>query len=205
MNLNISNLEEHVMVIPTEVLFEAGSFQGLSFDIKQYIKLIENPKLIQFKSRKIIENDINYKQIIPYAILNHEKSVFSYRRGKLLKEKRLFGNYSIGIGGHISVHDENLFSETYSQGMDREINEEIEIKAEYTKSLVAILNDDKDEVGRVHFGVIYIFGLSKPVILTKEKSINEGKFINITELKKNIDKYENWSQICIKHIDDLIK
>ena len=200
-----SSLEEYVMVISTEVLFKANYFQGISFDTRKFIELIENPKVTRFKKRKDVEKDPNYKQIIPYALLRHEKSIFSYRRGKLLKERRLLGNYSIGIGGHISLYDENLFTETYNEGMDREINEEIEIGTEYDKSLVAVLNDDKNEVGRVHFGVIYIFNLTQPSISPKEKSINEGKFISISELTKNIDKYENWSQICIEHIEDIIK
>jgi len=198
------DLDEHVMVIPTKVLLEAGSFQGISFDTQKIIELIEDPKITLFKRRKDVEEDQNYKQVIPYVILRHKESIFSYRRGKLLKEKRLLGNYSIGIGGHISLYDENLFSETYKQGMEREINEEIVIDAEYRKDLVAILNDDTNEVGRVHFGIIYVFRLNRPVIIPKEKSINEARFLKISELKKNIVKYENWSQICISNIDEII-
>ena len=195
------DLEEHVMVIPTKVLWKAGSFQGINFDTQKFIEMIKDSKVTRFKRRKDVEKDQNYKQIIPYVILRHEESLFSYRRGKLLNEKRLLGNYSIGIGGHISLYDENLFSETYEQGMEREINEEIKIDTKYHKTLVAILNDDTNEVGRVHFGIVYVFRLDRPAVIPKEKSINEAKFLRISDLKTSIVNYANWSQICIRNID----
>ena len=197
-------IDEHVMVIPNKLLLDAGSFQGISFDIHKFIGLIEDPKATIFRKRQDVENDPQYKQIIPYAIFRHHFSVFSYRRGKLLSEKRLLGNYSIGIGGHISLYDENLFTETYEHGIEREISEEIVIGSKYEKSIVAFINDDTNEVGRVHFGVVYLFTLEKPMVKPKEKSINDPKFLTIPDLKKNIIKFENWSQICIRNINDII-
>lgn len=70
--------------------------------------------------------------------------------------------------------------------------------------IVALINDDTDEVGKVHFGVIHVFKLDRPSIRSKEKSINEAKFLSIPELKKKIDKYENWSKICINEIERLL-
>jgi predicted NUDIX family phosphoesterase len=117
----------------------------------------------------------------------------------------LTGNYSIGIGGHISVNDPNLFGTTYEQGLQREINEEIDLQSNYTGRVGGLINDDTNDVGKVHFGVVHIFSLDQPLITPKEKSINETGFWSIEALKQNIEKFENWSNICINGLESLLK
>ncbi len=198
------DLPECVMVLPTALLMEAGYFQGLSFETTKYTQVILEQKNYQFKKRSDVESDPAYKQLIPYVILKHEDSLFAYRRGKLLAEKRLLADYSIGIGGHISVDDPNLFGIGYNEALLRELNEEIEIQSQYQITLAALINDDTNEVGKVHLGMVHIAVLDTPSVVTREKSINEGKFLSITQLKGNIDDFENWSKICITQIDKLL-
>lgn len=197
-------MEEYVLVFPVYVFEEFGYFQGLSFDIDKYFNIISERKEHKFIKRKDAELNFNYKQIIAYVILKHDHMIFTYRRGKLLAEKRLYGDYSIGVGGHITWYDPNFFDNILEVGIKREINEEIEIDKDYRLNLVAMLNDDSDEVGRVHFGIIYVVDISNEKIKPKEKSINEPRFLSIKELKKNINKFESWSKICIKQIENII-
>jgi len=194
--------EEYVLTFPASLLRDIGHFQGLNFDIHKYLKTIE--KEHRFLRRADIEEDPNYKQLIPYVILHHNKKIFSYRRGMLLSEKRLFHNYSIGIGGHISVNDPNLFTTSYEEGMRREVKEEIYIDTDYDSKTVALLNDDSNDVGKVHFGIIHIFDLIKPKVRKRERSINEPQFMSLDDLQNNIEQYESWSQICIQNIYELI-
>jgi len=200
--MNQKYKDEYVLVFPSSLLKDIGPFQGLNFDIEKYLDAIERE--YRFIKRSDVEEDPNYKQLIPYVIFHHKKRVFSYRRGALLSEKRLLHNYSIGIGGHISVNDPNLFTTSYEKGMIREVLEEIYIDTEYESNAIALLNDDSNEVGKVHFGVIHVFHLEEPRIRKKEKSINEPKFIALSEIEKDIKKYENWSQICIENIYKLL-
>ncbi|MHA1747187.1 MAG: phosphoesterase [Promethearchaeota archaeon] len=202
MNKN-QNFEEHVMVFPAYILKEIGYFQGLCFDINKYMNIIKLNYF--FTKRRDAETNNSYKQLIPYVILNYSDKIFSYRRGSLLSEERLLNNYSIGIGGHISAIDPNFFTTTYNEGMKREIKEELFIDTKYSDNMVALLNDDSNEVGRVHFGIIHIFKLNNPLVRKNEKSINEPKFLSIKELKKNIKRYENWSKICINNIEKLFE
>lgn len=195
--------EEYVLVFPTSVLRELKHFQGLCFDISRYMNVLNHN--YRFMRRKEVEKDFSYKQLIPYVILHYKDKIFSYRRGALLSEERLLDNYSIGIGGHISISDPNLFTDTYDEGMHREIREELYIDTEYIDNMAAMINDDSDEVGKVHFGIVHIFDLTKPLVRKKEKSINEPKFLEIEELKRNIDRYENWSKICINNIQKLLE
>jgi len=197
-------LEEHVLVFPTQLLEQLGMFQGLSFELDKYRDIIRNPKNHTFLQRKNAESNPAYKQLIPYALLQFKDTFFVYRRGKLLAEKRLHGNYSIGVGGHISVTDSGLFSTTYEDGLKREINEEVNIESPYTQRMVALLNDDSNDVGKAHFGIVHVLTMEKPLVKPREKSINETKFLNTEELREKIDAFENWSNICIQYIDRFI-
>ena len=198
-------LEEYVLAFPNQLLKQIGTFQGISLEMDKYLDIILNPKNHTYIKRKDAETNPAYKQLIPYALLNCKDKLFVYRRGKLLDEKRLLGNYSLGIGGHISVTDPGLFSSTYNDGLTREINEEVIIESRYTQRVVALLNDDSNDVGQVHFGIVHVLTLAEPVVKPREKSINETKFLGISELQKDIEKFENWSKICIQHIQQLIK
>jgi predicted NUDIX family phosphoesterase len=201
---NEKYLEEYVLTFQTKLLEQIGAFQGISFELDKYLDIILNPKNHAFLKRKDAESNPDYKQLIPYALLQFKNTFFVYRRGKLLAEKRLLGNYSLGIGGHISVTDPGLFGSKYEDGLKREINEEITIESLYTQRVVALLNDDSNDVGKVHFGIVHVLALEKPLVKPREKSINETRFLSMSELQKDIDKFENWSKICIQHIHRLI-
>jgi predicted NUDIX family phosphoesterase len=201
---NEKYLEEHVLVFKTQLLEHIGIFQGICFELDKYRDIIHNPKNHIYLKRKDAESNPSYKQLIPYALLRCKDSVFVYRRGKLLAEKRLLGNYSLGVGGHISATDPGLFGTTYEDGLKREINEEVIIESPYTQRIVALLNDDSNDVGKVHFGVVHLLTLEKPLVKPREKSINETKFLSTEKLQNEIDTFENWSKICIQHIDRII-
>lgn len=197
------NHQEEVMVFPSKVLDDLGRFQGLEFRIETYLHAIK--KNLTFVRRIKAEQDVSYKQLIPYVILHCKGSFFSYRRGKKLSEERLKGNCSIGIGGHISRKDENLFISEYKEAMYREVMEEVNVRSDYDDYEVALINDDSNDVGRVHLGIVHIFDLKEPNVSKKEISINEPKFLNKQDLIINQNDYENWSQICISNIDTILK
>jgi len=85
---------------------------------------------------------------------------------------------------HISITDPGLFGSTYEDGLKREINEEVIIDSPYTQRVVALLNDDSNDVGKVHFGVVHVLTLDKPLVKPREKSINETIFLGIVISKK---------------------
>lgn len=193
---------ENVLVFKSSFLDQIGRFQGISIDIINYIEEIEKESF--FLHRDQAEEDPTYKQLIPYAILKSSDMFFSYKRGALLSEKRLLGNYSIGIGGHISTQDPNLFTSTFDEGLRRELYEELIIQTNFDFKLVGCINDDSNDVGKVHFGLIYLIELESQSITCREKSINETKFLSLDKLEENIDSYENWSKICIKGLEQLL-
>ena len=199
--------EELILVFKSEILYELGNFQGINTDYDRYLNRIIDDKLYYFLPRKDVENNINYKQLIPYVIITFQDKFLYYIRGKSGGEKRLNSLGSIGIGGHINNNDFTLFKtdrDAYFGAVEREVFEEIEIKSEYESKIIGILNDESNHVGKVHFGVIHLWKLNNPVVNKKEKEITKISFKTLSEIKKESDNLESWSKICIQTIPKFI-
>src|SRR5205823_12401666 len=151
---------ENVLVIRRSLFDELGSFQGLNFEPEKYLKAILSRGSNSFISRPEAETNPGYKQIIPYALIAFEKTVLHYVRGKKAGEHRLVAKGSIGIGGHMNETDESLFvldEAAYRAGVEREVDEVIKIESPYEDRIVALLNDDTTDEGRVHLGMVHVF------------------------------------------------
>ena len=196
---------EQVLVIPTSLFHQCGHFQGFSSDTARYLDKMLDANVTQYLPRDQMEQDPTYKQLIPYCIFRHvdnEKvSVFQYVRGKGQGESRLHSKRSIGIGGHISTLDVPTAgdeTESYQAGMRRELEEEVKIESPYTESCVGLINDDENEVGKVHLGVVHLFDVERPLVTANETEIIESGFLPVEELLADIERCETWSQICLK-------
>lgn len=191
---------EHVLVVPTLLFHELGYFQGFESRIDRYINTLLDPAHTSFRPRNEVEEDPSYKQLIPYCIFRYEGKVFFYKRGKLGGEGRLHSKRSIGIGGHISSTDRLSGDRRYLEAMHREIEEEVFLESGFTDRCVGLINDDETPVGRVHLGIVHIFDLDMAKVRPREESILETGFAEPAELLQQIDQFETWSQICIKHL-----
>jgi predicted NUDIX family phosphoesterase len=197
--------EEQVLVIERKTLEQVGMFQGLNFDIEQYLKKIFVPGVPRFMPRAQAEKNPAYKQLIPYVIMTCDGKILTYVRGKRAGETRLVGNRSIGIGGHINpVDDMPLFSanfyETYLAAVEREVAEEVTVEANHKDRVVALLNDDSKEVGQVHLGIVHLWALDAPNITRREQMITQMSFMALPELQQLRDTMETWSQLCLDNI-----
>ncbi len=200
--------EENVLVVRRSLFDELGSFHGLKFEPEKYLAALLSRGNNFFLPRSEAENDPSYKQIIPYALLVHGDTVLHYVRGKKAGEQRLVSKGSIGIGGHMNDTDESLFAwdETaYRAGVEREVNEELQIETTFDDRIVALLNDDTTEVGRVHLGVVHIFKLAEPKVQKRESMITNLAFLTQDELRARREQLESWSQICLDELDTLLR
>src|ERR1700704_4852286 len=198
---------ENILVIRRSLFDELGSFQGLSFEPEKYLKAILSRGSNFFIPRPEAENDPAYKQIIPYALIAVGKTVLHYVRGKKAGEQRLVAKGSIGIGGHMNETDESLFAlneQAYRAGVEREVNEEVRINTAFEDRIVALLNDDSTEVGRVHLGIVHIFKLKEPNVQKREAMITGLAFLTKEELMPRRDSLETWSQICLDAFERLL-
>ena len=153
--------EEQVLVVERKVIEEVGMFQGLAFDVDRYLERIFVPGVPRFIPRSQAEHDPSFKQIIPYVIMSHAGRYLSYVRGRRAGETRLAAKRSIGIGGHINPIDADnspLFAylyDNYLTAVEREVAEEVCVQTPHTDRVVALLNDDSNEVGSVHLGIVH--------------------------------------------------
>ena len=200
-------LNENVLVIRRNLFDQLGSFQGLNFEPEKYLNLLLSRGNNFFFPRAQAENDPAYKQIIPYVLLAFQDRVLYYVRGKKAGEQRLVAKGSIGIGGHMNESDESLFAwdeQAYRAGVEREVNEEIKIGTQFEDRIVALLNDDTTEVGRVHLGIVHIFRLEEQKVEKREAMITNLAFLTRAELMARRDSLETWSQICLDSLDRLL-
>lgn len=203
----MSQPDENVLVVRRHLFDELGSFHGLSFEPEKYLEKLLSRGNNFFLPRAQAENDPTHKQIIPYALIVHGDTILHYVRGKKAGEQRLVAKGSIGIGGHLNDTDESLFAwdETaYRAGVEREVNEEITIESPFEDRIVALLNDDTTEVGRVHLGIVHVFRLAEPKVQKREAMITNVAFLNKEELLKRRDNLETWSQLCVDSFDRLL-
>ena len=210
-------MAEQILCFPARLLDELGRFQGISFDIARYYPAVVTPPNCHYVRRGEAENNPDEKQIIPYALLIHDNNIFAYRRGKRGGENRLHEKYSVGVGGHIEKKDVDFFPEDenvdffpqddmgYTNAVFREVNEEVKLGRCDEANCVALINDDSNDVGKVHFGIVHLFRLAEPRIAKKESSITDADLIPIEKTQRNIARYETWSQLCIKNIEHLMK
>ncbi|MEP7015714.1 MAG: hypothetical protein ABI925_09760 [Verrucomicrobiota bacterium] len=199
--------DENILVIKRTLFDELGNFHGLSFEPEKYLKAILSRGNNLFLPRAKAESDPTHKQIVPYALISFEDKVLHYVRGKKAGEQRLVAKGSIGIGGHMNDNDESLFAldeVAYRAGVEREVNEEITIDTRFEDRIVALLNDDTTEVGRVHLGIVHVFKLAEPKVEKREAMITGLTFLSQPELLARRDSMETWSQICLDSLDRLL-
>ena len=201
--------EEQVLIVERKVLEQAGMFKGLTFDVARYLRALFEPGVLRFMPRSKAEADPAHKQLIPYVIMSYAGKYLTYVRGRRAGETRLVGNRSIGIGGHINPADDmplfnaDFYETTYRNAVEREVAEEVSVEANHTDSIVALLNDDSNEVGSVHLGVVHHWILDSPLVSKREQMITQMAFMSLAELHKLRDTMETWSQICLDNLDVL--
>ena len=197
------------MVVRRSLFDELGSFQGLNFEPGKYLNAFLSRGNNFFFPRPEAENNLAYKQIIPYALMAFNNTVLYYVRGKKVGEQRLVAKGSIGIGGHMSEEKDKFLWHTtdeaaYRAGVEREVNEEIKIGTQFEDRIVALLNDDTTDVGRVHLGIVHVFKLAEPKVEKREAMIRGLTFLTREELITRRESLESWSQICVDSLDRLL-
>lgn len=194
---------EQVLVVPRSVVEEVGMFHGLAFNVDSYLEKLFAADVPSFMPRPEAEQDPSHKQLIPYVLINCGDKYLTYVRGKRAGETRLVGNRSIGIGGHINPVDSEVplfgidYREIYENAVQREVDEEINIEGARSDRIVALLNDDTNEVGAVHLGVVHVLSVDNENVTRNEQMITQLEFKTLEELHAVRDEMETWSQLCL--------
>jgi predicted NUDIX family phosphoesterase len=190
--------DERVLCIPTAHFRSIGPFQGFREAEEAYRSRLLDPGHFSFHSRSEVEMDPSYKQLIPYVLLRHGDDLFHYRRGASGTETRLQALRSVGIGGHISEADAFGTGDPYTNGMMRELLEEVTIEGKWSEHLLGFINDDRTPVGSVHLGIVHLFELERAEVRSNETALADGGFTSLAKLHVERDQFETWSQFAME-------
>lgn len=198
-------MEEQILCFKSEILraYPAKTF----YDESLWNQILAH---LEPKARSVAEHDYNTKQLVVYVVINYRETFLSYQRTPKTTETRLKALHSIGIGGHVNVDDQiqpTLFGTQEAAWKDfvlkavrREVSEEIQIEEAIAQEprLICFVNDDSNDVGKVHFGVVFVMKLGKPsVAIRGERGIGKLNFRTLPELISNRDTLETWSQLLV--------
>lgn len=150
----------------------------------------------EFIPRPEAEGDPSHKQIIPYVVLCRGDEVFATRRLKKGGESRLHGLISLGVGGHINPDADGDGFDVLFRGMNREIDEEVYITTKGELVPRGMINDDGNEVGRVHLGLFFTMEVEGEVSVRETEKL-EGFWIPKKDLADLTGEMETWSQLVV--------
>ncbi len=183
---------ENILVVRREKLFPETAFQGLiAANTQSFLETIIKEK--EFRPRPLMEDDQNYKQIIPYLLFKFQDRYFLMQRKATSTDQRLKNKYSLGIGGHMREEDMGTGSTIFDWGK-REFHEEIAYEGNLKISPVGILNDDSNPVGQVHLGLVLLLEGDTANIKIRSE-LKGGQLLTAQEIKDFYPDMETWSQI----------
>ena len=188
-------IDERVLVVPRDVVPDAGGWLGLRSDgLADF--LAEADRHASFEPRAAMEADPSHKQLIPYLVLRDGDRYFLMRRTKAGGDARLHDRWSIGVGGHLNPGDNDL-----AGGLQREWREELD--ADFVPDLhpIALLNDDTTEVGAVHLGIVVVADAAGRPVRVRETDKLVGAFATAAEVAAVADRLETWSQLVFAALE----
>lgn len=174
--------------------------------------------LVTIREREHLEQDPNYRQVIPYVMLAMRDSnggtlFVPYARTSQSGEERLRGNVSLGFGGHVDladvVHSGSVVDllQTVGGAVTRELQEEVNFAhgggdhMDMPMFDNGVLIDDSNEVGKVHLGVVLTCMLPEGTVVTsREDALEILPAMSASQLLASGLPLENWSRIILEDI-----
>jgi predicted NUDIX family phosphoesterase/thymidylate kinase len=200
-------LDESICVIPVNALKTSLPDAGLVADaatISAFTESVKRDKL--FAPRSKAEQNANYLQPIPCAVLRYKDKILILKRKK--PGHPLHNKYDLWAGGHVSEADAG--PDILLNTLNRELTEEVFIKEAYDlrPDPIALIRTNEDARASRHIAVLYELKLkSEDVALalnqkefrsTRGTSMS-GRLIEIKEIHDLYDEMGNWSKSIVDH------
>ncbi len=194
---------ELIAVAQKNDIFKNVEYQEGIFPLN--IKVINNIKIYNKEHiRYLAEEDYNFKQIVSYIVFIHRNNIFLMERSDTASEQKLKNKFSIGIGGHLNKEDLNKDLLFWGEReFQEEINYEDNLKNLNIKP-IAIINDESNNIGKLHIGIVYIIhGASNKISIKSE--MKSGKLVSLNKCYKYYNHLESWSQLTLNFLKDYLK
>jgi predicted NUDIX family phosphoesterase len=200
----MSKFDERIIVVPRNILFdeENNQFNGfLANDSTKGQEIFDTLSQYEVKRRGDMEEDPNYKQLISYCLLENENDqLLVYERLSGGGEDRLHGQSSIGVGGHMNdIVGADTINEVLRTNAQRELEEEVGLAPEKSQNLqyIGFINDDTNEVGEVHLGVVFKIKVNTNDVEVQETDTLKIKWVEQGSID-NYDDFETWSSLILE-------
>lgn len=186
-------MAERVLVLPRESVPGGCDFHGVRPADAGDLELLRAAVAAhgRYLDRPAAEVDPSFKQLIPYVVVRDGDRVFLMHRTEAGGDPRLHGRASIGVGGHLNPVDDG--QDPLMAGLRREWDEELEADWDPEFTLVGLLNDDGNEVGAVHLGVVFSVEAAGRPVAVRERDKLTGAFATNDALRASGDRLETWS------------
>ncbi len=158
-----------------------------------------------FVERRFAETNPEWKQIISYCVVRFEGEYLWLERLPAQSERRLHGQLSIGVGGHINPIDASsngapasgaaADADLIARGARRELEEELVIGPEFDLAPIGLVNDERSPVGAVHVGIVYgVTATHRPHVRETSKMKGAwGALADIRNMCQTPRPFESWS------------
>jgi predicted NUDIX family phosphoesterase len=160
-----------------------------------------------FLERRRAEADSSFKQIIPYCVVVCGGEILLLHRFSTQAESRLHDKLSIGVGGHLDPVDGA--GDLLEAGLRRELDEELRIETPWRHEAVGVINDESNDVGSVHFGIVYRIDLEKKRAEVRERDKMSAEFLTADALREvwheSRGRFESWSDLLLLELDRLVR
>lgn len=200
----MSKFDEMITVVPRTILFsdEKNQFNGfLDKNSPQGQEIFDTLQQYEVKRRGDMEEDPSYKQLVSYCLLENEHDeLLIYERLSGGGESRLHGQSSIGVGGHMNeVPGADSINEVLRTNAQRELEEEVGLSQQKSQNLTytGFINDDTNEVGEVHLGVVFKIKVNSKDVEAKETDTLKIKWVDQNKID-NYDEFETWSSLILQ-------
>jgi len=202
---------EFVLVVKRYDLFDLSFPHGFHSLVKSqervggYLDRIRSRSF--FMERRAAEGDSSFKQIIPYCLVSDGgDNILMVERLSTQTEKRLHAKLSVGIGGHINPVDDE--GDRLLLGCRRELEEELHLPSRFEVGPAGVLNDDSQDVGSVHFGVVFHVVVPGGGVDIREKDKARGRLVPRKELlelhSRERPRFETWSALLLDRLDEVL-
>ncbi|MBK3935304.1 NUDIX domain-containing protein [Staphylococcus aureus] len=202
----MSKFDEQIIVVPREIIFnnEKNTFNGfLNKNKPEGQNIFDALSQYEVKRRGDMEEDPSYKQLISYCLLENEHGeILVYERLSGGGEARLYGQSSIGVGGHMNdVPGAESINEVLRVNAQRELEEEVGLSEQDSQNMeyIGFINDDNNEVGRVHIGVVFKITVSTNDVEAKETDTLRIKWVEKGNIE-SYDDFETWSALILQDL-----
>lgn len=200
-------LDESTGIVPASAVKVSLPDSGFVSDAKTISGFIESVRENKmFVPRSKAEQNANFLQPIPCAILRYDKKILVLKRKK--PGHALHDTYAVWAGGHIIEADDG--PDILLNTLNRELTEELFIKEafELNRSPIGLIRTNEDARASRHIAVLYeiilksadvALALNQKEFRSTRGTSMSGKLVEISELRDIYDEMGDWSRFIVDH------